>query len=247
MIQSKTLKGLAAIVLTAFLAGSSHAAFTSVTKTALSAGATLTGAGTVSFDAVIADRLTHAAATSLTWATHVTPAPGAGFLLADQYIQLNTTITVATGGGIQIYTDNTNAAATPKYVGPVNATSPTPAGLVATNGLSKLPTAWAIQTSPITAPTAGNPNNITTFSNWFFHEDKAQVANNQNATLFVNADPFITAYGAGLGLHFGQGPTQFGGFNAIDTNYIYTEADFTAATTPNTYATNELIVEAFTD
>jgi len=248
MTQNKTIKGLAAVALTAIITSFGHATFVSQGTQTLSAGATLSGAGTISFSAAIADRITHAGAASLTWAAHVTPAPGAGFLLADQYIQLNTTMTISSAGGVQIYTDNTNASASPRYTAVVSSVTPTPAGLVSSNGLSKLPTAWAIQTSSITSPAAGNPNDTVDFSNWFFHEDKAQVANpSLNASAFANADPFITVYGAGEGLHFGQGPTQFGGFNAVDHNYIYTEADFTTATTPNTYATSELILEAYTN
>lgn len=245
MTQNNALKGLAALALIAGMTTAGQA-FTSKGTQSITAGVTLSGAGSVSFSTTLKDRVTNAAgATSLSW-TKVAPAPGAGFLLADQYIQLQTTMTISGAGGIQIYTDNTNGSASPKYTAPVNATSPTPAGLVASNGLSKLPTAWSISASTAN-PTAGDPNNTTTFSNWLYHEDKAQVANNQGGSNFANADAYITAYSAGQGLHFGSGPTQFGGFHAVDTNYIFTEADFTAATTPNTYGTNELILEAFTN
>jgi hypothetical protein len=245
MTQNKTTKGLAALALTVIVAGYSHAAFTSVTKNTFSAGAILSGAGTVSMTTSVKDRVSNAGAASLTWSSHVAPAPGAGFLLADQYIQLNTVMTTSTGGGVQIYTDNTNVAASPKFTG--DKTQATPAGLIGSaDTTKKLPTAWeAVQSTSVVTASA-DPGTIAG-SVWLYHEDAAQVAIlSQNAAAFANADDFITVYKANAGVHFAQGPTQFGGFHSTDTSYIYTEADFSGATTPNTYATNELIVEAFT-
>jgi len=247
MQNSKTMR-LMVLALTAVISSSAHAVFTSVNKQSLTATAQLTGAGTFNVTTSIKNRTTNAAATNLSW-TGVTA--GSGWTLANEYIQLDTTITSSLPSGIQIYTDNTAAAANPKYTGVISANTPTPAGLVASaNTTQKLPTAWRAikELGVVTAaadPSAGAGDSFA----WLFHKDKAQVAvPSLNATAFVNGEDFITVYknGANGGVHFAQGPTEFGGFQANDRVFIYTGADFTSASTPNTYSTNQLIVESYT-
>src|ERR1019366_37796 len=98
------------------------------------------------------------------------------------------------------------------------------------------------------------PNNIASFANWFFHEDKAQVAvPTQNAALFVNGDPFITAEQSGVPgpqIHYAQGPTQFGEPtpNTVlsnTQNAMYLSANFATALAGRTYTTSTLRVELF--
>jgi hypothetical protein len=238
------------------IATPSQAAFTSKPPVAtLTATATTGGTPTIAIiSAVIKNISDNATATTIGW-TNTAP----GWQVATQYIDLNTNINTQSGG-VQYYTDNTNAAATPKYTGVISSVTATPAGLVdAADTTQKLPTAWRASTFTITGPVATDPNAKAGESFlWFFHEDKAQVANaNLNAAAFNNGDAFVTLYAApGTvlggqtsaspgGVHFAQDPNSFGGFAQNAHTFIYTEADFTGALAVTTYSTNRLILEAF--
>ena len=244
--------GLAAVVANSGLA----APFASKGTQTISAGATLTGAGVLNITSVAIKNIAgNTTATSIGWSNVTLPT---SWKVADQYIQLATQITTGPGG-IQIYTDNTSSGANPKFTGKISSFTATPAGLVdSVDTTQKLPTAWRASTGTLTSVAAIDPNAKAGESFlWFFHEDKAQVANaSLNSGVFTDGDPFITVYGApGFngttgGVHFAQDPASFGGFHSADTTYIYTEADFTTALTSSsgrTYGTNQLILEAFTD
>ena len=141
------------------VAATSHAAFTSHGIKTLSATSGLTGGtATVQINAVtlktIGTNTALGAGSPMTWTN---PTPGAGFLVADQYIQLDTTINTL-NGGVQIYTDNHNAAATPRYTGLISSYTATPAGLVMVNDTTqKLPTAWRASTYTLTGVTGWTP------------------------------------------------------------------------------------------
>ena len=223
-------------------ASSSFAAFAGLARSTSTASAVLSGAGTVAMSVSIHKTADNSADTAINWTGVTLPR---GFVVANDYIQLNSTMS-ATGGGIQIYTDNTAADASPKFTGSISSFTITPAGLVDTTTSSKaLPMAWTIQDTSGT-PVAINPNAGTGNSfSWLFFEDHAQVAvPSLGAGAFVNGDPFVTVQNVASGIHFAQGPTQFG--PAVSPNYIYTEADFTTAVTPNTYKTSTLRLEAYT-
>ena len=212
----KTLKKYFAMLASASFvmavaSATSHAAFTSKGTQVLSATAGVGGTPTVSITSVvlktIAANTQLAAGAPMTW-TGATP--GAGFLVADDYIQMVSNINQV-NGAIQIYTDNTNAAATPKYTGLVSSYTATPAGLIgATLTDQKLPTAWRASTYTLTGfdPSKGSPTNPTPYL-WFYHEDKAQVAVwTSSATSFGvvplgpsagqgsigGGDPYVTVY-----------------------------------------------------
>lgn len=245
MRHSKLAMGLAALSLTVVATESSQAAFTSRGVVPFSMTSTLTGTGSVQMTAVAKNRSDNSNATALNF-SNVTA--GSGWKLADQYIQLNTNITASGAGGVQIYTDNMAADANPKFTGNVQAQ--TPAGLVAVGDTTKkLPTAWRIVSdlTTVTGPAVpvGSVSNPDGYA-WLYHKDKSQVAIGTDVTPWQDGEDFVTVYKAGAGIHFGQASNEFGGFKTVDQNYIYTEADFTAATTPNTYSTNKLILEAYT-
>jgi len=225
-----------------------QAAFTSQGIQTRTATVTFSAAGTVAMTVSIKKMADNSAAGNLAWTT---AAAGSNWTNSDDYIQLDSTIT-ASNGGIQIYTDNVHA--TPAYTGTINATSQSPAGLVDNNTTTKvLPLAWSIKdlTVGTTGPINAEPNNNgivnpTTDPNafqWLYFEDSSQVANNQHASLFVPGDPFITVDNS-TGIHFGQSTTEFGA--AASPNFIYVQANFVNALTPDTYSTNKLILEAFT-
>jgi hypothetical protein len=227
---TKYLTGLAAAALVTAAAVPSQAAFTSIhIWPALTASATTGGTQTVDITNVtIKNIVGNGTVGQIGWTN---PLPGAGFLVANQYIQLDTNISKV-NGGVQIYTDNTNAAASPQYpVALVSTFTATPAGLIGTSPLNdqKLPTAWRASTFTLTdivASGAGNdPNNAADPKSflWFFHEDKAQVAvYSSSATSFgTGGDPYVTVYaapGTPLIAHsFGPGASLANNGNEITT------------------------------
>ena len=217
----------------------SHAAFTAGNKVTNTAIATLAGTGVVTFNPTIRVIASGAVDTAINWTGVTLPS---AFVLASDYIQLDSTIT-ASGGGIQTYTDNVNG--TPKFTG--DATTETPAGLVDSTDTTKvLPIAWRIVDSTVTV-TALSPNNTTDPNHflWLYLEDKSQVAiPSLNAGAFANGIPFVTVKNS-QGIHFAQGDTQFGA--ASTSNKLYLEADFSSALTPRTYSTSTYTLEAYTE
>src|SRR5438132_8542818 len=80
----------------------------------LTATTTVGGTPTVAISSVtILNRSDNAVAAAIGWTGAL---PGAGWLVSDQYIQLVTNINT-TNGGVQFYTDNTDAAAVPRFTG----------------------------------------------------------------------------------------------------------------------------------
>src|SRR5258706_4985050 len=151
----KYLAGLGVAGFVMAMATSSQAAFTSKPPLAtLTATATTGGTPTIAIiSAVIKNISDNATATTIGWTS-----TAAGFQVADQYVDLNTNINT-TSGGVQYYTDNTNAAASPKYSGVISSVTATPAGLVdAADTTQKLPTAWRASTFTVAGVTAINPN-----------------------------------------------------------------------------------------
>lgn len=241
----------------AILAPGASQAFSSLSKVTNTAVAGVVGTGSVQMSVSVISLNTLTADTAVNWNNVTLPT---SFRVADDYIQLNSTITAA-GGGIQIYTDNTAAAdANPLFTGVISSTTLLPAGLVDTaNTVFTLPIAWSIKSStnpansPSVKPVAADPNNNgqngkPTDNNafqWLFMEDHAQVAvPNLNASAFRNSDPFVTVQAAEQGIHFGQANNEFG--PGPTPYYLYLEANFGFAITPRTYKTSTLRLEAFT-
>src|SRR4051812_41070110 len=105
-------------------AGSAHAAFTSLSKEANVAQATLTGAGSVTMSLAIKKVSDNSADTQINFSSITLPTQ---WKVADDYIQVTQNIT-ASGGGIQTYTDNTASDTSPKFTG--DKAVLTPAGLI---------------------------------------------------------------------------------------------------------------------
>jgi hypothetical protein len=64
----------------------------------------------------------------------------------------------------------------------------------------------------------------------------------ENTTAFQSGEIAVTAK-SNLGIHFGQKDTDIG--PEFPPNYIFLEANFSAAVTPRTYKTSALRVEYF--
>src|SRR5262249_3947755 len=104
---SKYMTALATAGFVMAVSAPSHAAFSSKQVwPAITATATTGGTPTIAINSVaVKNRSDNSTVTNIGWTS---PSPGAGFLLADQYIQMVSNINVV-DGGIQFYTDNTNA------------------------------------------------------------------------------------------------------------------------------------------
>ena len=159
--------------------------------------------------------------------------------------------------GIQIYTDNTAADASPSFTGAATAN---PAGLVSLSSTTQtLPIAWTIKaatstytptgsTTPVVVPPlSAEPNNNGVVNptvdpnafQWLYMVD-------QKTPGFINGEPFALVKNS-LGIHFGQGTTldtsDFGASNS--PNFIYFEANFSSALAPLTFKTTTLRIEYF--
>jgi len=263
----KYMTGLAAAGFVMVASVPTHAAFSSKGTSTVTAAVTTGGTGTIAITSVaIKKRSDNSADTAIGWTGAV---GGGGWQVADQYVQVVTNINMA-NGGLQYYTDNTNGTGASQFKGSISSFTATPAGLVDnTDGKSTIPTAWRASTGTLTSINSVDPtiNSGDSFL-WFFHEDHAQVANpSLNAGRFCNGDPFVTVYASqntpltscgisdngtvyqttavNSGIHFAQGPTQFGGFVSAATTNLYTEANFATALVGTTYSTTKLILEAF--
>jgi hypothetical protein len=185
--------------------------------------------GSPSFKLSIKNRSDNSDALQINWPTVNLPA---GWLMADQYLNLEVDGN-ALAWGVQIYTDNTAAEATPRFTGVPSQTDPS--GLVdSLTPTQRLPMAWTIHSDTVTFPAqAANPNVNGT---WFFMQDKATPA-------FFNGFAYATAL-TNQGIHFSSND-PFGSLR-VPPNPIYLEADFANAASQRSYATSTLRVEFFT-
>ena len=144
----------------ALLSASSALAFQSKQISAVTAQATTGGTLSASFTLTL-----HPTASTATTAANINwtgALPGSSWKIADQMMKLVWNVTDV-NGGIQIYSDNTNANAVPQFVDPTpldhtNGDS-NPAGLLlvpATGNASSvsLPVAWSIKTDTATVGTS---------------------------------------------------------------------------------------------
>ena len=227
------------------------AAFASVKRTTSPAEANLTGAGSIQMDILLKRISDNSTTTQVFWTGVTLPA---SWVRSGAYLQLNSTITVA-GGGIQVYTDNKAADASPQFTlrSGVTVGSPgsNPAGLVDTTTTTKrLSMAWSIKDTTSAAPTADNPNSGGADSfQWLFMKDRqTPTIVLENTTAFTNGEAFVTVKrivdDGESGIHFGQAPTEFGA--APSPDFVYFQADFNTAVTPRRYFTSTLRLEAYT-
>jgi hypothetical protein len=256
-MQTSIKKFAAALVVggvAAFIPTTSHA-FTSITKNTVTASVAV-GGGSTSMTVALLNVSNNAAASTLGWTANA----GGNWTIANQYLQITSHMSQSNGAFIQTYTDNTSATANPKYTGTVNATSPSPAGLInaGNTAATPLPTAWSISTgTPVAVDdpncngTAGQPAACLTGTHtgyaWFYHNDKAQVANNSGVTgPFVNGASYVEVETAGVpaNIQFAQG--SFGPGATSGVNNMYFEANFASAVGGTTYGSNTITVELAT-
>ena len=240
----KTLAALFGFGLAAVVPVTSHA-FTSQQIVTETASTTVSG-GVAAMSVALLDVVGNGAASSIGW----TASAGSSWTEANQYIQINSTLTVS-GAGIQTYTNNTAVTASPRYTALISTFTPGCAGLVNPTGSGVLPVAW--QVSSGTALAVDDPNNAalpghTGFA-WNYYQDAGQTVASPNFGItqpFANGATTITVEKAGNPpqIQFAQG--SFGN-STSNTNNVYLEANFQNALGGTTYKTSTLTVELFTN
>ena len=233
----KYMAGLATAGLVIAVAGISQA-FTSKQLYTATAGATVTGGSAAMSVSIIGG-------TSISW----TAVAGGPWTLANQYLQIASTLTVA-GAGIQTYTQNSGGL----YTGAASST--TAAGLVNLSSTTQtIPLAWQITGStggpnavddPNCTGAAGQPSyckpaGVATGWAWFYYADKG-------GGLLPNAPAnwYIQPESAGNPVNIQYAQTSFGAGAANSINKLYLEANFANAVGGYTYQTNTLTLELFT-
>jgi hypothetical protein len=238
---------LVAAVTIALVTTPGQAVFTSISAPTFTASAVV-GGGSTSMSIALLNVAGNTPATSIGWTG---ASSGGGWLTAAQYLQITSHMSQGNGAFIQTYTNNTGGTASPKYTGVISSSTVSPAGLVnsADTAAVPLPTAWQIANS--TNPVAADDPNFTgtghTGYAWFYHADKAQVANNSGVTgPFVNGASYSEVETAGVpaNIQFAQGTFGAGAANGVNDMYI--EANFLNAVGGTTYTTNTLTVELAT-
>jgi hypothetical protein len=162
--------------------------------------------------------------------------------IANQYIEISYS-SLPEFWGIQIYTDNENISAEPRYTGTAD-----PAGLVdISNTILSLPMAWRITDSLLGAEDLSSPTPRSDgfgFSDymWHFLKDK-NTPDNPNTTAneaFVDGEDYVTLWNqAGIAWN------QDGRSGNPKKAYIYLAANFTMSPVGATYQTSALTIEAY--
>jgi len=226
----KSMFLLVALFFCVIIVAPTFATFQSRSISTFTAQATVTG-GQLAMSVEIRNRDNDNLATSLTWNV----VAGSSWTLANQYILLHSTLTVS-GGGIRIYTDNAANDANPRFGGSFGEIYG--AGLIdTTTNTAVLPLAWLIRDNR-EDPATGDPNSNAV---WFYFKDKSQT------NFWSNADTkdYSTVAKAGYGIHYAQGPGNYGSSTSPD--YIYIESDFKNAVGGRTYRTTTLRIELFSE
>jgi len=229
----KSMFLLVALFFCVIIVAPTFANFQSQRISTFTAAATVTG-GQLAMSVEIRNRSNNVVVSSLTWSVPV----GSTWTLANQYILLHSTLTVS-GGGIRIYTDNAATDANPRFGGSFGENNG--AGLIdTTTNTIVLPLAWLIRDER-GDPTTGDPNYNPS---WFYFKDRSQT-NFWTTTDTTDARDYSTVAKAGYGIHYAQGPDNYGSTPSPD--YIYIESNFTNALGGRTYRTTTLRIELFSE
>ncbi|NTV53259.1 MAG: hypothetical protein HGA76_09655 [Candidatus Firestonebacteria bacterium] len=141
------------------------------------------------------------------------------------------------GWGIQIYTDNHNAGASPAYTGPTAAGYEGQGLIGVTNSMIYAPLAWtALTAKGARPPITTNPVDGTLNSNnaYAYFKDRLQSS-------FVDGNDYITIVnGNGLARNDGLGRV----YGVTSPVYVYVIANFKGVGN-QTYRTNQLTVELY--
>jgi hypothetical protein len=177
--------------------------------------------------------------TAITWTN---PHPGVDrWKTADQYMELKLTYFNAAGCGIQIYTDNKNPAAVPRFDGASD-----PAGLIDVSSTShKVPLCWRIVDVTTTTHIMQGADNFPDrlWENQLTDQYPCYIwMKDRQSSDFADGMDYATAWDY-RGIQHGE--TTFGA--AKSPNYVYFGADFSHAVGSRTYETGKLIVELYSE
>jgi hypothetical protein len=176
----------------------------------------------------------------ITWSN--TQAGVTNWKLADQYIEIIYS-DLPQNWGMQIYTDNKNTSANPRYTGPIN-----PAGLIKTTDTTvAIPAAWRITDTLLTGDGLANPIERTDsigFDDylWHFFKDKSAVDDpitpiNER---FTNGEDYVTFWNPS-GIAWNEGGRSGNPKKA----YLYLAAKFSITSANVEYKTSMLTIEGF--
>lgn len=241
----KLLVAVLAFGLLSAVSTTSYAAYASVGITSVTAQVSFVAAGSIEMNAVLRN-LTGETTTQLWWDTGNITLGSTKWRRSDAYVMLHSTITAATGG-IEIYTNNRNAAiAAQRYTGGAGTD---PAGLVGLSSTTAvLPMAWRITAISTTSLTIVKGTDDSLYATELGGEAGSYPVflwmMDLGTPAFTPGLDYATAKDATRGIQHAAATWATG---TSSPNYVYFGADFTNATTPNTYKTTTLRVEAFTE
>lgn len=243
-----------AVCLMAGLVSKSHAAYTLKYSSAVIAAISFTATGDVTASVAMRNMTGDTSAVQLGW-SGVTPGGATNWKMSDQYLLLTSNIS-ASNGGVRIFTDNMAGDASPRFTG--STTTVSAAGLIAVESptADPLPMSWRItDTKPTFTqnPQQGAPGYADRL--W---DDQGVGTNNQYPCYLWMTDrngqadavfnnPALDTFNYRVvkderGIQHAE--ATFGA-GAPSPDYIFIGAKFSTATTPRTYRTSKLVVEAF--
>ena len=178
-----------------------------------------------------------AADNNITWSN---VSAGDGWKIADQYIEISYDPTLPEFWGLQIYTDNKNKEADPRYTG-----TGSPAGMVKVgNTIFSLPMIWLIKDTPILPnEPVERPDKLGFESyNWHYFKDKSNVdlPHTPFDESFENAEDYVVLWNQS-GIAWNEGARS----GKPATAYVYLAANFIMASVNSQYTTNTLTIETY--
>lgn len=253
-------KLLAAVFAVGLIAVTQAPSFAQVTvsSTTLTATVQFTGVGAVNMQALLYNISDNSQASQLTFASPGGGMPPTGWEASSQYILLHSTITHATGF-ITIYTNNYHNT-DHSYSGVVNSSySQSPAGLVDNSTTTKvLPMCWrvsAVSTDSlhiVQGPVGPAPlyqvglfsaelGGAASLYPCFLWMEDAGMWGFTGQSITGALQDYRTIRDVSRGIQHGEATWGSGVGSPV---YVYVGANFTNATTPNTYKTTSLTIEA---
>lgn len=240
----------------AFLCAPSHAAFNAVVRSTFTAEVIFTLNIPVGLDAVIYNMDgTVASPQEITWDdAQITPGT-TGWKAAKQYVMIYSTLT-AVSSAVQIYTDNCAADADPQFY----TTTPVgenPAGLVRqSNGKSALSMCWRLTENTTDSLTIGSVMDGTAMKLysmeisssypcflWMKDKSTPDMPGTAADDKFVYGEDYCVIWEENRGCQHAEGTWS----PMSSPNFLYLGADFSSASTPETYQTSNLRIELFTE
>jgi hypothetical protein len=240
-------KLVSAVLLLGLVAGISARSFAFTSLTQYVKGASVQfAAGTINSSLVLKNLGDNNTTNQIFWNTAAINLGSTEWRRADAYMFLSTTMT-DTNGAVQIYTDNKNAAANPRFTGPgsVDCSGLIDASSTTVAGLKMAWRATDVSTNTLTI------QHTADFANLFVSELSAtnyvfSYLNDPGFGLPMG-DSYAQVKNYAQGNHLASGGTgQIWSFAAnVRDTYLYLGANFLTAQNSHTYGTNRIIVETY--